>query len=163
LWDLQILSGGIKVRRKEKEIKDVKAIESIIRSSNVCHLALSDGDQPYIVPLCFGYRLDVLYFHSALEGKKIEIIKKNPNVCFEFEKDIDIIKGEKPCGWGMKYISVIGSGKASIIDDAEDKINAVKIIMRQYSDQDFDFKVDDLNRIAIIKVEIREMTGKKSR
>ncbi|MBN1276291.1 MAG: pyridoxamine 5'-phosphate oxidase family protein [Deltaproteobacteria bacterium] len=150
------------MRRKEREINDLKAVESIISSSKVCRLALSDGDQPYIVPLCFGYRDNALYFHSAVEGKKMEIIRKNPNVCFEFEKDVDLIRADIPCGWGMKYQSVIGFGRASVIDETDDKMDAVKIIMSQYSDHEFEFNRDSLNKILIIKVEISEMTGKKS-
>ena len=64
------------MRRSEKEITDKLAIEKIINASLVCRLALSDGNQPYIVPLCFGYQDRTLYFHSALEGKKIDILKK---------------------------------------------------------------------------------------
>lgn len=150
------------MRRKEREINDLKAIELIITTSQVCRLALSDGDQPYIVPLCFGYRDNALYFHSAIEGKKIEIIRKNPNVCFEFEKDVDLVRADIPCGWGMKYQSVIGFGHASVIEDAEDKMDAAKIIMSQYSDHEFEFNKDSLNKALIIKVEISGMTGKKS-
>ena len=73
------------MRRREKEITDESTLESIILASLVCRLALSDGNQPYIVPLCFGYQDKTLYFHSALEGKKIDIIKHNQNVCFEFD------------------------------------------------------------------------------
>ena len=95
------------MRRSEKEITDKLAIEKIINASLVCRLALSDGNQPYIVPLCFGYQDRTLYFHSALEGKKIDILKKNKRTCFEFDVNSEIIKAEKACKWGMKYQSVI--------------------------------------------------------
>ena len=65
------------MRRKDKEITDIKSIEKIIQKSKVCRLGLSLNDTPYIVPVCFGYRAKTLYFHSAQEGKKIDIIKKN--------------------------------------------------------------------------------------
>ncbi len=80
------------MRREDKEINDIATIEGIIRKARVCRLALSENGQPYIVPLCFGYKDNNLYFHSAGEGKKLDIIKKNNNVCFEFDIDLELVK-----------------------------------------------------------------------
>lgn len=72
---------------------------------------------PYIVPVCFGYKDNCQYFHSAADGKKIDMIKKNNRVCFEFDTREGLIKSENPCDWDMKYHSVVGSGKAFFIED----------------------------------------------
>ena len=69
----------VKVRRKDKEIKDKEVIESIIKRATVCRIALSENNVPYIVPLSFGYKDNCLYFHSAPEGRKIDIIKQRVN------------------------------------------------------------------------------------
>jgi len=161
------------MRRSEKEITDESAIEAIINASLVCRLALSDGDQPYIVPLSFGYQDKVLYFHSALEGKKIDIIKINNRVCFEFDVNTEIIKAEKACKWGMKYQSVIGFGKAVLqsvigfgkavlVENIEEKQKALNIIFSHYSDRNSQFPDKAIKKIAIIKIEIESMTGKHS-
>jgi len=91
--------------------------KGIILKSTVCKLAMCDRHQPYIVPLCFGFKDNILYFHSAPKGKKIDILKNNPNVCFEFDIFTQVIKSAKACKWGMKYRSVIGYGKASFVTD----------------------------------------------
>jgi uncharacterized protein len=150
------------MRRSEKEITDKLAIEKIINASLVCRLALSDGNQPYIVPLCFGYQDRTLYFHSALEGKKIDILKKNNRTCFEFDVNSEIIKAEKACKWGMKYQSVIGFGKAVLVENIAEKKKALNIIMNHYSDRDFQFTDKAIKKIAVIKIEIEGMTGKHS-
>ncbi len=150
------------MRRSEKEITDKLAIEKIINASLVCRLALSDGNQPYIVPLCFGYQDRTLYFHSALEGKKIDILKKNNRTCFEFDVNSEIIKAEKACKWGMKYQSVIGFGKAVLVENIAEKKKALNIIMNHYSDRDFKFTDKAIGKIAVIKIEIEGMTGKHS-
>jgi uncharacterized protein len=150
------------MRRSEKEITDKLAIEKIINASLVCRLALSDGNQPYIVPLCFGYQDRALYFHSALEGKKIDILKKNNCTCFEFDVNSEIIKAEKACKWGMKYQSVIGFGKAVLVENIAEKKKALNIIMNHYSDRDFQFTDKAIKKIAVIKIEIEGMTGKHS-
>ena len=150
------------MRRKEKEITEASAIEAIIQKSLVCRLALSDGNFPYIVPLCFGYRDKVLYFHGSLKGKKIDIIRKNQNICFEFDINTEIVKAEDACHWSMKYKSVIGFGKAVLLEDLDEKRKALNIIMSQYSDRTFQFNDANLKGTVVIKVEIESMTGKQS-
>jgi len=150
------------MRINEKEITEESTIESIIKKSLVCRLALSDDNSPYIVPLSFGYRDRVLYFHGSLKGKKIDIIKKNPKVCFEFDTNTEIVKAEDACHWSMKYKSVIGFGKAVLLEDLDEKRKALDIIMSQYSNRTFQFNDATLKGTVVIKVEIENMTGKQS-
>ena len=150
------------MRRKDREITDKKAIEDIILRSKICKLAMCDGNMPYIVPLCFGFKDNTLYFHSALQGKKIDILKKNPNVCFEFEIFTQIIKSSAACRWGIKYRSVIGFGETSFITGEELKQQAFDTIMSQYADESFEYEESLLKSSVIIKVDIKSMTGKQS-
>ncbi len=150
------------MRRKEKEITEQSEIEAIIRKSIVCRLGLSDGNVPYIIPLSFGYQDGNIYFHSALKGNKIDILRKNQNVCFEFDADVEVKESENPCDWGVKFQSVIGFGKALFIEDMEEKRKALNIIMRQYSEGSFNFSDNRINGVAVIRVDIKSMTGKRS-
>lgn len=151
------------MRRKDKEIKDKKEIELIINKANVCRIALSDNNIPYIVPVNFGYKDNSLYIHSATEGKKIEIIKKNNNVCFEIDIVHEILQGKLACHTTMKYYSVIGYGKAYLIDDSEEKIKALNIIIEHYLPEiPHEYSEKFLKKLLIIKVKIDYMTGKKS-
>ena len=149
------------MQRKESEIKDIASIEEIIRKAQVCRLALSENDRPYIVPLCYGYKDNTLYFHSARKGKKLDILKKNNNVCFEIDTDNELIKGKKACSCSMKYRSVIGFGRAEIIEETELKRRALNIIMQNYFEGFFKYTDEAVNNIVIIKVEIYSMTGKQ--
>ena len=150
------------MRRKEKEITDKSEIESIIRKSLVCRLGLADDGSPYIVPLCFGYKDNSMYFHSAKEGRKIEILKRNNDVCFEFDDNLEVQAGKAACDWVMKYRSVIGYGRASFIEDPEEKRKALDVIMAQYADGDFEYSEKLFEEALVIKVDISSMTGKKS-
>mgnify|MGYP006285575047 FL=1 len=150
------------MRRNEKEINQKSEIESVIYQSTVCRIGISDSDMPYIVPLCFGYRDGRIYVHSSLKGKKIDILRKNRNVCFEFDHNAEIVKAENACKWGMKYRSVIGFGKASFIQDPEDKRKALEVIMNQYAEGTFRFSEKEINGTAVIEIEIESMTGKQS-
>ncbi|MBW1973892.1 MAG: pyridoxamine 5'-phosphate oxidase family protein [Deltaproteobacteria bacterium] len=149
------------MRKKDKEIKDKKEIEEIIKKAIALRIAMSENNMPYIVPVCFGYKENYLFFHSAPEGKKIDIIKKNNNVAFEIDVDLKLVKDKIGCKWGMEYKSVIGIGKAFFIEDLKEKEEALKIIMKQYSDETFDF--NNINNVVVVKIKIEAMTGKKSK
>ena len=150
------------MRRKDKEISDASDLNAILKKAKVCRLGMVDGDRPYMVPLCFGFQGEALYFHSALNGQKINCLKKNPNVCFEFDIIAEPKASEEPCSWTMQYQSVIGFGKAVFVDDLDEKHEALNIIMAQYSDQQFQFPEDKVKATAVIKVNIDSMTGKQS-
>ena len=148
------------MRRNEREIKDRKDIDDIIKRCQVCHLAMCDDGQPYIVPLNFGYDGRFLYFHAAPEGRKIDIIKRNNRVGFEFDILHDIVTAEQACKWGAKYESVIGSGTAEIVNDLEAKKEALEWIMRQYGNGAWDFKEEILKKTLVLRVRILEISGK---
>ena len=141
---------------------DTKEIDDIISRSAVCRLALSENNLPYIVPVCFGYRNGALYVHSAREGKKIDILRKNKNVCIAFDVDHELVKASSACTWGMKYRSVICYGTASLVDDDRTKREALDIIMEHYSTGSFVYDHRKLADSIIIKITIDSMTGKKS-
>jgi hypothetical protein len=150
------------MRRKDKEISETSGMNAILKKAAVCRLGMVDGDKPYVVPLCFGFQDDVLYFHSALKGQKIDCIQNNPNVCFEFDLIGEPKESEEPCSWAMNYQSVIGFGKAVFVEESDEKHKALNLIMAQYSDQQYQFPQNKVDATAIIKVEIESMTGKQS-
>ena len=146
---------------------DKYTIESIIERATVCRVALSNNNMPYVIPLIFGYKDNCLYFHSAPKGRKIDTIKQNPNVCFEMDVDCELVKKtENPCEWDIRYYSVIGFGKASFINDFEEKREALNIIVAHYSDNSSDnsheYSVNEISKVTIIKVAIDSITWKKS-
>jgi uncharacterized protein len=150
------------MRKKEKEIKDIAAIEDVLRRATVCRLGLCEDNQPYVVPVCYGYKDNALYIHCGPEGKKLDIIRKNNCVSFEVDIDNKLIATDRPCKWGFNYKSVIGFGKAVLVEDAEDKRKALDIIMQQFSANTFDYPQEVVDKTIIIKVEIESMTGKQS-
>ena len=150
------------MRRKEREITDIEEIEQVIKKAKVCRLGLVDNDGAYIVPVCFGYERNAFYFHSAPEGRKVELIKKSNKICFEIDTDVEIVNAEKPCGWTTKYRSVVGTGRAYILKRDEEKAHGLSLIMKQYSKDEANLDFEKLDSVLIIKIDIESMTGKKS-
>ena len=150
------------MRRIDKEITSQEAMDAVIKKARVCRIALCDGDIPYIVPVCFGYKDMTLYVHSAPAGRKIDILKKNPHVCVEFDINAAVLRAAEACEWTIKYQSIIGYGQAVFLNNLEDKREAFNIIMQQYSDDSFQFEDSDLRRTAVIKIKMKSLTGKQS-
>lgn len=149
------------MRRKEREITDRIALDEIVHKALICRLAMCDGDQPYVIPLNFGYDGNSLYIHCAQEGKKLDILKKNNRVCFEVDIDHELVKGESACDWGIKGKSVIGSGKAVLIEDGEEKRRALDIIMEHYGARPpYSYREKGFHKALIIRVDVEGMTGK---
>jgi uncharacterized protein len=153
------------MRRNDREIIDVADLELIISRSDVCRVAFADNNIPYIVTLNFGYaggKNPCFYFHCANEGKKLEMIRKNNFVCFELDTDHEIKEGENGCDWGMKFSSVVGYGKISVLKERESRIFGLDCIMSHYSDKtgySYDERV--LGNTTILRLDIEEMTGKR--
>ena len=131
------------MRRKDREVLGDENIAKVIEQCTTCHVALMDDDNasmPYVIPLSFRYSLNSgvleLYFHCAHVGKKLDCIRKNPNVAFSMcvENRIEIHE-EAYCKSGRFYASVVGQGKAEIVDDIAEKCRGLSLLMeRQAAD-----------------------------
>lgn len=150
------------MRKKEREITDIREIERVIAGADICRIGFVDGDEPYIVPVSFGYEENAIYFHSAPEGRKISLIKKNGKVCFEFDTDVVIVKSDNACDWGTKYRSVIGTGQVQLLESDEEKIHGLNVIMKHYSPDEFRFSPSKLATVLVLRIDINRISGKKA-
>lgn len=152
------------MRRSQNEIKDINRIYEVINECDVVRIGMSVENIPYIVPLNFGFADDTFYFHGAKEGRKMDMIKSNPNVCFELDTNHKLVgDSERACDWTMTYSSVMGTGVMKIIDDIPEKIKALNILMQEYGGKEaYEYSDKMLERIGIMKLEIETIVGKES-
>jgi len=150
------------VRKTEREILDRSVIDDIIRKCQICRIGLSDENRPYIVPVNFGYDGTSIYFHSAREGRKLDILKRNPVVCVQFDVDTELVTKDTACGCTMKYRSVIAFGTASIVEDRDGMIEAYGILMGHYMSGPFSYNDKALSDSLIVVVRLDKVTGKMS-
>lgn len=164
---LRSLFAGVRgrdesARRAEREIRDRREIEAVIREARVCRLGLADGGEPYVVPLCFGWDGEALYFHGDAAGTKMEILARNDRVCVELDVVDGMVEAARACAWSIGYRSVMLFGRARIVEDHEEKRRALACIMSQYSSGAHDFSDESVRRTAIVKVTVERMSGKRS-
>jgi uncharacterized protein len=152
------------MRRKEKEITNRKDIDIILDEAEIIRVAMSVDNKPYIVCLNFGYDGKDIYFHSANEGQKLDMIKQNSNVCFQTEIGAKVVPSDTECDWTAKFKSVVGNGKAKIVEGLKDKQKGLDVIMDKYApDKTFEYSDKVLKMVTLVKIEIDEIYGKKSK
>lgn len=149
------------MRRKSREITDRAEIDEIIRAGKLMRIAMVSGDMPFLVPVFYGFDGTSLYFHSAKAGSKIEIIKRNNNICFEISIDHGIIEDAIACDFEAKHRTVIGVGKAVEVEDEAEKIKALDLIVAKFTDKKFEYPKNNLGLTAVFRIEIASVKGKK--
>lgn len=150
--------------RRERQIFDIDKILEILDKSKVLHLGMVDGDEPYVVPMNYGYTYEneklTIWLHGATTGRKLDVIKKNPKVFFEMECDLIPFEGNVACKYGLSYSSVMGKGIAEIVEDSEEKQKALSILMKTQVQKDFEFNEKLASVVGVIKIVVSEFTAK---
>jgi nitroimidazol reductase NimA-like FMN-containing flavoprotein (pyridoxamine 5'-phosphate oxidase superfamily) len=154
------------LRKKDREVTDIKGIEEILSKCKTCHVAMVDEGSPYVVPLSYGYKIlkgNVLelYFHSAPEGRKLDVLKRNNKVCFEMEYEGEPVHSENPCNSGYYFASVIGFGEVMFIEHTDEKNEALSIMFKHQSGRDITFTAGQIKSVCVFKIVSTEFTGKK--
>lgn len=126
-------------------------------------IALNDDGFPYMVPLNFGMDIEdgqlYLYFHCAMQGKKLDLIRKDNRATFEMDCDHNFILYDERMSCTMGYSSVVGHGIIEFVEE-EKKYEALKILMRQYHAEDFQFNKDMIKVTTVLKMKVLDVTGK---
>ncbi len=152
------------MRKREREITDEAMIRDILDRAQVIHLGLSDEGQPYVVPMNYGYTLKdgklTFYLHGATEGYKYEVLHKNPRISFSIECDVKPFTGRVACQYGTVYSSVMGKGTAVLVEDVEEKEQAMSILMKTQTGKDFTFDEKLVSIVRVIRLDITEFSAK---
>jgi nitroimidazol reductase NimA-like FMN-containing flavoprotein (pyridoxamine 5'-phosphate oxidase superfamily) len=150
--------------RRERQIFDIDKILEILDKSKVVHIGMADGDEPYVVPMHYGYTYEneklTIWLHGATTGRKLDLIRKNPKVFFEMECDLIPFEGNVACNYGISYSSVMGKGIATIVEDSEEKQKALSILMKTQVQKDFEFNEKLASVVGVIKIVVSEFTAK---
>ena len=150
--------------KRERQVTDPQQIRQILDDGKVLHLGLSVNDEPYVVPMNYGYTMEdgklTLYLHSAVRGKKLDMIRANPRVFFTIDCDRMPFEGDKPCQYGLVYSSIMGRGTACIVEDVEEKKAAMTFLMKTQTGKDFVFEERLVSIVSVIRIDVAEYTAK---
>ena len=150
--------------KRERQITDLSQIQYILDRGKVLHLGLCTDNMPYVVPMNYGYTMEgeklTVYLHSAVRGKKLDLLRANPNVFFSIDCDHIPFTGKLPCQYGLAYSSIMGSGTAQLVEDVEEKKKAMSILMKTQTGKDFSFEDRLVSIVAVIRIDVTEYTAK---
>lgn len=153
------------MRRAEREVKELSAMLDIVDSCKVCHIAMMDGEWPYLLGMNFGYIYEnnklVIYLHTAKEGKKLDLLRKNNKVGFEMDCEHEMIPAAAACAYNFRYASVMGYGYCEFVTDVDEKIRALKLLMKHQTGKDFVMEAKHTLAVEILKITAEEFTGKR--
>ncbi|MCU4176911.1 GNAT family N-acetyltransferase [Carboxylicivirga sp. N1Y90] len=151
------------MQKANQEIKDKAVIENILQSSTICRIAMLDGEKPYLLPFNYGYSENTIYIHSANKGKKLDVLRKNPHVCFEIDQSVSLVKNQIACKWATTYQSILGYGNIELLTVAKQKEDALNIIMQQHGAESISiFNPKHIDALTILKLNITQLSGKQS-
>ena len=152
------------ITKREREVTDQASILEILEKSKVVNIAMIDGDEPYLVPMNYGYTMEegklTLYVHGATMGRKLDVLRANPKVFVELDCDRMPFDGKVACQYGMVYSSVMGKGKAVILEDPKEKMDALTILMKTQTGKDFEFNERLVSIVSVIRIDVEEYTAK---
>ena len=150
--------------KRERQVTDLSEIARILETGKVLHLGLAVDDEPYVVPMNYGHTFEdgklTLFLHSALRGKKLDMMRRNPRVFFEIDCDLMPFEGKLPCQYGLVYSSIMGRGTAHIVEDVEEKMRAMVHLMKTQTGKDFTFDDRLVSIVAVIRIDADEYTAK---
>ena len=148
---------------KNKVIASKEEMEAVIRKCQTCCISMVDPEgKPYVIPMNYGFQDDVVFFHGAQKGKKVDVLQHQQDVCIVFSTDHQLryVNEEVACSWSMRYRSVIVYGKAEFVDDLKDKVDCLNIIMANYSDRSFEYNDPAVREVMVFKVKVQKMDGR---
>ena len=150
------------MRRADKEIADPAELRRILEGARVCRVAMVDGGKPYLVPLSFALDGDDLVLHSATSGRKLDALRRSPSVCFEVEEGVEVRVGAAPCETTQRFRSVIGFGEVEFVEDPGERARLLALFGPRYGAPDVPMSAERIRATVVMRVRIRELTGKRS-
>ena len=150
------------MRRKRQQLAEVESIAILQKATSGTLALLGDDDYPYAVPISYVYHEGKLYFHSALEGHKIDAIRKCDKASFcVIEQD-----NVQPENYTTFFRSVIAFGRIHIIEDAQEKLEIARMLGNRYNpnqDEALQKELESgLSRMLAIRFDIEYLTGKEA-
>ena len=149
----------------------LEEMEKILKKAEVGRLALSEDLMPYIVPVNFFYQYGKIAFHCAWEGKKLDLLKKNPNCCFEVDEFMGEVGYHYEERCHLDYDSVLAFGRGRIENAEGEKVRLLQVFAEKYielyrkplSDGGKKFGRDRVSECCLVVIELDELTGRRER
>jgi hypothetical protein len=154
------------MRRSERAVTDEHELDVLLKTGRICHLGLKTDDRPYVIPVNYGFATHDndrwLYFHGATEGRKLDLLRADPQVSFSIVVSEELVRGDAGCSWTSHYASVLGEGEAEIIEDPAGKQAGLATIMAHYGVTEPSFPDKVVAATLVVRIRITALWGKRN-
>jgi nitroimidazol reductase NimA-like FMN-containing flavoprotein (pyridoxamine 5'-phosphate oxidase superfamily) len=160
---LIIKRRGVFMRLAQFEIHDGQEILDMLNKSKYCHIAMLDGNVPYIVAMFYAYEPAEkrIYIHGATEGRKFDILSRGGQVCLQIVEYGQVYPADKPCDYFGLYTSIVCDGLIRQLSE-EEKKHALDLITLKYSGiESFPYSDEALASVSCWCIELLSVSGKK--
>lgn len=154
------------MRRTDREIVERSELDAVLHRQRYMAIAMCRDRQPYVVTLSYGYSApdNLLCFHCAHDGLKLDILRENPHVCATVVEDLGYVEGE--CSHA--YRSVVVRGQMRVVKDREGKAHGLRVLVAHQEKDPSSVEQRQLpddtahDRVTVLRLDIAEITGKRS-
>ena len=151
------------MRRKDRQMPEEFAWQ-VVDKCEYAFLAMTAEDgTPYGLPITIVRNGNAVYFHSAMEGRKVHCLRQHPKVCLTCVGDTQIQQDR----FTTLFESAVAFGTACEVTEDAEKIEALRLLCRRHTPENmagFDAAIQaSLKRTAIWKITVEEITGKAKR
>lgn len=148
-----------KMRRVDRLMTNEKALELLKKGEYGILSTLDSEGQPFGTPVNYVFCEGNIYFHSAIEGTKLDNIENNPKVCLTVVGETELDSKD----FSTNYESVMAFGKASLVE-GNDKFKILMEVVKKYS-PDFikegeAYIKSSINQAFVIKIDVETISGK---
>ena len=150
------------MRRNRQQLSREECERILGRCTSGVLALTGDGGYPYAVPLSYVYADGAIIFHSAVEGHKVDAIRRDNRCSFCVIEQDDI----KPAEFTTHFRSVIAFGRIHILEDTDEKVQALRLLGRRYSPNDepgLQHEIDkSLDHVLLLRLDIDHLSGKQA-
>ncbi len=149
------------MRKESREMDSQWALEVMHKAPYITVSFIDADGKAYGLPLSLASDDDVhWYFHCALEGKKLDAVKANPEVCLSAVTRCTPTVGPKDGSFSLQYKSAIAFGKAELVEDDEEKVHGLRLISERFLPghmDAFDASIErSLSRTVVVRITLTE-------
>ena len=150
------------MRRNRQQLSREECERILDRCTSGVLALTGDGGYPYAVPLSYVYASGAIIFHSAVQGHKVDAIKRDSRCSFCVIEQDEI----RPAEFTTYFRSVIAFGRIHILEDAAEKVQALRLLGRRYSPNDepgLQHEIDkSLDHVLLLRLDIDHLSGKEA-
>ncbi len=161
------------MRRAKREVTELEELRAIVDAAQTVRVASHDAEGLFIVPMSFGYEVVkgavdgaeprwTFWLHCAGEGRKVDAWSADPQVALELDVEGGVISGDFSCAYSYAFASIMASGRAVRVTDADEKVRGLTAIMAHMAPgAPVKFQPEAVSAVDVWRIDVDRLTGKR--